>query len=138
MTSYGYIYVASVSLGANMQHVINAIREAESYNGPSIIIAYCPCIEHGIDMSLSSKEEKLAVDSGYWPLYRFDPRLKEKGKNALQLDMPAPKVPFKDYINNEIRYKSLQIQFPAIADKLFKLAEKAAKDKYDSYVKLSE
>ena len=138
MTSYGYIYVASVSLGANMQHVINAMREAESYNGPSIIIAYCPCIEHGIDMSLSSKEEKLAVDSGYWPLYRFDPRLKEKGKNALQLDMPAPKVPFKDYINNEIRYKSLQIQFPAIADKLFKLAEKAAKEKYDSYVKMSD
>ena len=138
MTSYGYIYVASVSLGANMQHVINAIREAESYNGPSIIIAYCPCIAHGINMSLSSKEEKLAVDSGYWPLYRFDPRLKEKGKNPLQLDMPAPKVPFKDYINNEIRYKSLEIQFPAIADKLFKLAEKAAKEKYDSYVKLSK
>ena len=138
MTSYGYVYVASVSLGANMQHVINAMREAESYNGPSIIIAYSPCIAHGINMSLSSKEEKLAVDAGYWPLYRFDPRLKDKGKNALQLDMPAPKVPFKDYINNEIRYKSLEIQFPAIAKKLFALAEKAAKDKYNSYKKMSE
>ena len=125
--TYGNIYVANVSLGGNMNHVIKAMLEAESYDGPSIIIAYSPCIAHGIDMRHSNTEMKLAVDSGYWPLYRYDPRLRDEKKNPFQLDSAEPKVPFTDYINNEGRYKSLKIQFPDQADVLFKEAEEDAK-----------
>ncbi len=124
MMTYGNIYVASVNLGANMAHVVKVFHEAESYDGPSIIIAYSPCIAHGIDMKKSTEEGKLATKSGYWPLYRYDPRKEVDGGNPFTFDSPTPNVPFKDYINNEIRYKSLQIQFPDRADKLFDLAQK--------------
>jgi len=136
-TTYGNIYVASISLGANMMQAIKAFKEAEEYDGPSIIIAYSPCIAHGVNMKQTPKEEKLAVESGYWPLYRYDPRLKDKNPFQMDSNLNA-KVPFTDYINNETRYKSLKILFPDIADKLFALAEKDAKWRRSEYKKMSD
>ena len=140
MTSYGYVYVAQVAMGANMNQLTKALKEAESYDGPSVIIAYAPCINHGIraGMGVSVKQEKKAVDTGYWHLYRFDPRLKDEGKNPFILDSREPKEPFMDFINSEVRYTSLRKTFPEIADELFKAAEKDAKDKYEQYKKLAE
>jgi len=129
MRTYGNVYVASVSLGANMAHVVKAMIEAESYDGPSIIIAYSPCIAHGIDMKKSVQEEKNAVKSGYWPLYRFDPRKTLQGENPFQLDTPPSNMPFREYITGEIRYKALELQFPKRAEELFAKAEEDAKIK---------
>ncbi|MGO1470171.1 MAG: pyruvate:ferredoxin (flavodoxin) oxidoreductase, partial [Tissierella sp.] len=140
MTTYGYVYVAQVSMGANMNQVIKAMKEAESYDGPSIVIAYAPCINHGIrtGMGTSIAQEKLAVETGYWHLYRFDPRLKEEGKNPFILDSKEPKKPFMDFINSEVRYTSLRRSFPEIADELFAVAEQDAKERYESYKKMAE
>ncbi len=140
MTTYGYVYVAQVAMGANMNQLTRALKEAESYNGPSLVIAYSPCINHGIraGMGVSIKQEKKAVDTGYWHLYRFDPRLKDEGKNPFVLDSKEPKEPFMDFINSEVRYTSLRKTFPEIADELFKAAEQDAKDKYEQYKKLAE
>lgn len=104
---YGYVYVAQVALGANENQLIKALKEAEAYDGPSIVIAYSHCIAHGIDMSKGFTQQKLATESGYWPVYRFDPRLKGEGKNPLQLDSKPPKIALRDYIYNEQRYKLL-------------------------------
>ncbi len=93
--TYGNVYVAEVAMGANDRQTVNAFLEAESYDGPSLIIAYSHCIAHGINMAKGLDQQKLAVDSGYWPLYRFDPRLKEDGKNPFQLDSRAPKIPLR-------------------------------------------
>lgn len=140
MTSYGYVYVAQVAMGANMNQLTKALKEAESYDGPSLIIAYAPCINHGIrsGMGTTVKQEKKAVDTGYWHLYRFDPRLKAEGKNPFMLDSREPKEPFMDFINSEVRYTSLRKTFPEIADELFEAAEEDAKSKYEQYKKLSE
>ncbi len=138
-TTYGNIYVASISLGANMMQAIKAFKEAEEYDGPSIIIAYSPCIAHGGNMKKTPQEQKLAVTSGYWPLYRYDPRLCEEGKNPMQLDYHVTgKVPYTNFLHKERRYKSLTIQFPDIADKLFKLAEEDAKFRAAEYEKMSK
>ncbi|NLJ98010.1 MAG: pyruvate:ferredoxin (flavodoxin) oxidoreductase [Tissierellia bacterium] len=139
-TTYGYVYVAQVAMGANMNQLLRALREAESYDGPSLIIAYAPCINHGITtgMGTSIRQEKKAVDSGYWHLYRFDPRLKEEGKNPFVLDSKEPKEEFLDFINTEVRYTSLKRSFPEIADELFAAAEQDAKAKYEKYKKMSE
>jgi pyruvate-ferredoxin/flavodoxin oxidoreductase len=126
LMTYDGVYVASVSLGANMNHVVKVFQEAESFEGPSIIIAYSPCIAHGIDMRHSAKEGKLAVESGYWPLYRYDPRRREKGENPFVLDSAEPKVSMSEYFNNEGRYKSLKLQFPEQAEALLKEAEEDA------------
>ncbi|MBO6523787.1 MAG: pyruvate:ferredoxin (flavodoxin) oxidoreductase [Balneolaceae bacterium] len=107
MMNYGYVYVAQVAMGANENQVIKAFKEAESYEGPSIIIAYSHCIAHGIDMSKGMDQQKLATDSGYWPIYRYDPRIRKENKNPLQLDSKPPKLPLADYIYNEQRYKLL-------------------------------
>ena len=138
--SYGYVYVAQVSMGANKNQFMKAIMEAESYDGPSIIIAYAPCINHGIKAGMGRTQErmKLAVDSGYWHLWRFDPRLKEQGKNPFVLDSGEPKMNFKEYLLGEVRYTALKKQFPETADKLFDEAEKQAKDRYDGYVRMSK
>lgn len=104
---YGYVYVAQVAMGANENQLIKAFQEAESYDGPSIVIAYSHCIAHGIDMSKGLHQQKLATETGYWPVYRFDPRLKDEGKNPLQLDSKPPKLPLRDYIYNEQRYRLL-------------------------------
>ncbi len=136
--TYGYVYVAQVAMGANYNQLLKALTEAESYHGPSIVIAYAPCINHGINMSKSQAEEKLAVESGYWHLYRFNPELKKEGKNPFSLDSKEPTMSYQDFISSEIRYNTLQKQFPEIAGKLFKLAEEDAKDRYAFYKKMAE
>ena len=140
MTSYGYVYVAQVALGANMNQLTRALKEAESYDGPSLVIAYAPCINHGIrnGMGISVQQEKKAVETGYWHLYRFDPRLKDEGKNPFVLDSKEPSRPFMDFIESEVRYTSLRKTFPELAEELFAAAEEDAKNKYEKYKKLAE
>lgn len=139
MTSYGYIYVAQVAMGANQNQTLKAIKEAESYDGPSIIIAYAPCINHGIriGMGKSQYREKQAVEAGYWHLWRFDPRLADEGKNPFQLDSREPSGSFQEFIQGEVRYSSLKRSFPETADELYQEAEKAAKERYETYKKLA-
>jgi len=136
--SYGYVYVASVAMGANMNQCLKAFLEAEAYPGPSIIIAYSPCINHGIDMRKSQAEEKLAVDTGYWVLYRFNPLLAAEGKNPFQLDSKEPKLEYGAFLKNEIRYRTLVQQYPDIAKDLFARAEVIAKKRYADYKKMAE
>ncbi|GFR36679.1 pyruvate:ferredoxin (flavodoxin) oxidoreductase [Thermobrachium celere] len=138
--SYGYVYVAQIALGANMNQALKAITEAENYNGPSLIIAYSPCINHGIKtgMGTTINQAKKAVETGYWHLYRFNPELKEQGKNPFILDSKEPKGSFRDFLMSEIRYTSLMNTFPERAEELFKIAEKHAKEKYETYKRLAE
>jgi pyruvate-ferredoxin/flavodoxin oxidoreductase len=136
--TYGHIYVASVCLGANMNQVVKAFLEAESYDGPSIIIAYSPCIAHGINMGKSIAEEKKAVEAGYWHIYRFDPRLTEQDKNPFIYETRDAKGDMLEFLEKETRYATLKWQFPEVADKLFQQAIQFKKDKHDYYKKLSE
>lgn len=138
--SYGYVYVAQVSQGADMNQCIKAFNEAESYNGPSIIIAYAPCINHGIKggMSGAQAEEKKAVTSGYWNLFRFNPKLAEEGKNPFSLDSKAPTTDYQEFLANEVRYSSLMKQNEERAKALFEESEKLAADKYEYLSKLSQ
>ena len=132
--SYGYVYVAQVSMGANKQQFLNALTEAESYDGPSLILAYSPCIAHGMPMSRCMQEEKLAVECGYWNLYRFDPRK----EHPFQLDSPAPTKPFRDFLMGENRFAQLQKLQPEIAEKLFSEAEENSKKRRLFYEKLAK
>jgi pyruvate-ferredoxin/flavodoxin oxidoreductase len=136
--SYGYVYVAAVAMGANMNQCLKAFLEAEAYPGPSIIIAYSPCITHGIDMRKAQAEQKLAVDTGYWILYRYNPLLAKEGKNPLQVDSKEPKLEYGAFLKNEIRYRTLVQQYPDIAKDLFARAEEEAKKRYQSYKKMAE
>jgi pyruvate-ferredoxin/flavodoxin oxidoreductase len=138
--SYGYVYVAQIAMGANMNHAIKVISEAEAYKGPSLIIAYAPCISHGIKsgMGTSVFQEKRAVEAGYWHLYKFNPMLKEQGKNPFTLDSKAPTASFKDFIHGEVRYSSLMNVFPEKADELFAAAEANAKERYEMYKRFAE
>jgi pyruvate-ferredoxin/flavodoxin oxidoreductase len=138
--SYGYVYVASVSMGANKNQFIKAIREAESYHGPSLIIAYAPCINHGIKagMGKAQEEEKRAVESGYWPLYRYDPRLAAEGKNPFQLDYQPPNGSIHEFLMGEVRYAALVQTFPEEAAKLHKKLEENVVARYKSYKAMSE
>jgi len=136
--SYGYVYVASVAMGANMNQCLKAFQEAEAYKGPSLIIAYSPCITHGIEMRKSQTEEKLAVDTGYWILYRYNPLLAKEGKNPLQLDSKEPKLEYEVFLKNEVRYRTLTQQFPDIAKELFAQAAGEAKKRYADYKKMAE
>ena len=138
--SYGYVYVAQIAMGADYNQTMKALKEAESYNGPSLIIAYAPCISHGIKggMSNAMTEEKMAVTSGYWHNFRYDPRLKEEGKNPFQLDSKEPSTSYQDFLNNEVRYSSLARSNPERAKQLFEQAEKNAKEKYEKLKKLAE
>ncbi len=138
LMSYGYIYVASVAHGANMNQLVKAFLEAEAYPGPSIIIAYSPCIMHGIDMGLSSAEAKKAVQAGYWPLYRYNPALAAEGKNPFVYESKDPSLDMQDFLAKEIRFATLKLQFPEVADKLYEQAAAFKKDKHDYYKKLSE
>ena len=137
--SYGYVYVAQIAQGADYNQCLKAMLEAESYNGPSLIIAYAPCINHGIKggMSIAQTEEKKAVESGYWHLFRYDPRLAEEGKNPFQLDSKEPKLSYEDFIMGEVRYNSLARSNPERAKELFEKAAKDAKAKYEHLVKLA-
>ena len=139
-STYGYVYVAQVAIGADKNQFLKALKEAESYEGPSLIIAYAPCINHGIKagMGKTVEREKKAVDAGYWHLYRFNPLLKEEGKNPFILDSKAPSASFKEFLEGEVRYDSLKVSFPEIAEELYIKAEKDAKDRYDGYVRMAE
>ncbi len=136
--SYGYVYVAKVCMGADKNQLMKAITEAEAYHGPSLVIAYAPCINHGIDMAHSQEEAKKAVESGYWPLYRYNPDLGAQGKNPFILDSKPPKLDYKEFILGETRYTSVKKMFPKNADALFDRAAKEAAKRYEYYKKLSE
>ena len=135
--NYGNVYVAQVAMGASDAQTVRAFMEAESYNGPSLIIAYSHCIAHGINMVLGMNQQKLAVDSGHWILYRYDPRLADEGKNPLKLDSKKPTIDLKDYIYNETRYKMLTKSMPDRAEKLLGEAQKAAVKRYETYYQLA-
>ncbi len=137
---YGDVYVASIALGANPNQAIKAIKEAVAHKGPSLIIAYAPCINHGIvkGMGWSTEEAKLAVNSGYWFLYRYSPELRAAGKNPFVLDSKEPTMPLEDFLNGEVRYASLRRTFPADADVLLEKAKAFSAEKYAKYKKLSE
>lgn len=138
--SYGYVYVAQIAMGASQKQTIRTFIEAERYNGPSLVIAYSPCINHGIyaGMGCTQLREKQAVDAGYWHLYRYNPELKKEGKNPFILDSKEPTESFKEFLMGEVRYASLTKTFPEIARDLFGKAEEEAKAKYESYRAMAE
>jgi pyruvate-ferredoxin/flavodoxin oxidoreductase len=148
-TTYGYIYVAQVAMGADNAQTLKAIREAEAYHGPSLVIAYAPCINHGIkgkeadgkkrSMNRSQHEEALAVECGYWHLWRFNPELAKEGKNPFQLDSKEPNwADFRNYLLGEVRFASLKKAQPEEAEELYVATEKAAQRRYRSYVRKSQ
>jgi pyruvate-ferredoxin/flavodoxin oxidoreductase len=141
-TTYGYVYVAQVALGANQAQALKAIREAEAYDGPSVIIAYSPCISHGLVNGMgksNGEQQEIAVKSGYWHLYRYDPRLEAEGKNPMQLDSKPPQWDmFQGFLRSEVRYTSLLKQFPKEAEELFLAAQDNARWRYNWYKRMSE
>jgi pyruvate-ferredoxin/flavodoxin oxidoreductase len=137
--TYGYAYVAQVAMGADQAQCVKAFKEAEAYPGPSLIIAYASCINHGINMTKSQQEMDRAVKAGYWHLYRFNPELKKEGKNPFVLDSKEPNLDtFREFIMSEVRYNSLAKLFPAQAEKLFVKTQEDAKERYEFYKKQSE
>ena len=136
--TYGYVYVAQCAMGSDPQQFLNAITEAEAYNGPSIIICYAPCINHGINMTKSQLEEKAAVDCGYWHLYRYNPTKAEKGENPFTLDSKDPTGNYQEFILGETRYASLKKTQPALADELFAKTEESAKERLAGYKKMAD
>jgi pyruvate-ferredoxin/flavodoxin oxidoreductase len=138
--TYGYVYVAQVAMGASQNQYLKAIREAEAYSGPSLIIAYSPCINHGLreGMDKSQEEQKLAVESGYWHLWRYNPLLEKEGKNPFELDSKEPDwSKFQEFLNGEVRYTSLKKAFPKDAAILFKAAEEDARWRFNGYKRLA-
>jgi pyruvate-ferredoxin/flavodoxin oxidoreductase len=135
---YGDVYIAQVAMGANDTHTIKVFLEAEAHPGPSLIIAYSQCIAHGIDMAKGMHQQKLAVDSGHWPLYRYNPRLVEENKNPFQLDSSDPKIALQDYIYTEGRYRMLQQSDPEVAKFLLVQAQKAVSRRWQQYKQLAE
>jgi pyruvate-ferredoxin/flavodoxin oxidoreductase len=137
--SYGNVYVAQIAMGANMNQTIKALTEAEEYKGPSLIIAYAPCISHGIrsGMGTSIAEERKAVDSGYWHLYRYNPDHRKEGKNPFILDSKKPERPYRDFLTGEVRYTRLMNVFPDLAEKLFEESETHARERYETYIRLA-
>ena len=136
--SYGYVYVAQVAMGANMNQFIKALKEAEAYHGPSLIIAYAPCINHGIKGGMKGAQTRIkeAVECGYWSCWRFNPELKAQGKNPFILDSTKePKGDFRAFIMNEVRYASLKKGFPETAEALYAKTEAEAKDRLAGYIK---
>ena len=134
--AYGYVYVAQIAMGANPEQTLRALREAEAYDGPSLIIAYAPCINHGVKagMNKAMLEMKKAVRSGYWHLLRYNPALAAEGKNPLSIDSAAPTESYRDFIMGEVRYNSLKLKFPERAEELFTKAEQMAGERYDTLV----
>ncbi len=139
-TNYGYVYIAQIGMGASQSQTLKAIREAEAYDGPSLIIAYSPCINHGIRAGMGKAQNRIkeAVDAGYWHLWRFDPRLEEEGKNPFILDSKEPKADFEEFLMGEVRYTKLKQTFPEVADKLFDQAKEDAETRYEKYKELAE
>jgi pyruvate-ferredoxin/flavodoxin oxidoreductase len=135
--SYGYVYVAKIAMGANDQQTLKALLEAESYDGPSLVIAYSPCIAHGYDMARSLDQAKLAVQAGHWPIFRYDPRLVLEGKNPLQIESKEPSIPFSQYAYNETRYKMLTQLNEERAEELMKEAQHDAKARWTLYQQMA-
>jgi pyruvate-ferredoxin/flavodoxin oxidoreductase len=131
--SYGNVYVAQVAMGANPQQTLLAMREAEEYNGPALILAYSHCIAHGYDMSDGLKQQKLATQSGYWPLIRFNPALRDVGKKPFVLDSPRPSIPLQEYAYNEMRYRTLLKTHPEVAERLMKSAQELVDMRWATY-----
>lgn len=138
-TAYGYVYVAQVGIGADKVQFVKALKEAESYDGPALIIAYAPCINHGLKDGMGKTQQNIkeAVECGYWHLYRYNPLLKTQGKNPFVLDSKEPTASFREFLDKQVRYTSLKTEFPAIAEELYARAEEAAKEKYKKYKKLA-
>ena len=138
--NYGYVYVAQVAMGADYNQFVKAVVEAEAYDGPSLIIAYAPCINHGIKegMGRSVANEEQAVKAGYWHLYRHNPVLRKEGKNPFSLDSKEPTESFRDFLMGQVRYSAIAKQFPEEAEELFTMAEESAKDRLDSYKRLAD
>ena len=134
--TYGYVYVAQVAMGADKNQFMKALQEAEAYPGPSLIIGYAPCINHGlkIGQGQSQLEQKRAVEAGYWHLWRYNPLLKKEGKNPFILDSKPPKESFRDFLMGETRFASLLRTFPDSAEALFEKTEQDAKERYESYL----
>jgi pyruvate-ferredoxin/flavodoxin oxidoreductase len=138
--SYGYVYVAQVAMGASQSQYFKAIKEAEAYPGPSIIIAYAPCINHGLTKGMGRAQEQSndAVEAGYWSLFRYNPQLEAEGKNPFQLDSKEPDwSKFQGFLNSEVRFTSLKLAFPKDAEILFKASEESAKWRHNSYKRLA-
>lgn len=138
-TTYGYVYVAQCAMGADKNHFMKAMQEAESFDGPSLLICYAPCVAHGIKAGMGKAQNRMkeAVDSGYWHLWKFDPRNVEAGKNPFVLNSKEPTADFREFLQGEIRYTSLMNQFPELAEDLFTKAEADAKLRYESYVRMA-
>jgi pyruvate-ferredoxin/flavodoxin oxidoreductase len=138
--TYGHVYVAQVAMGADKNQLLKALQEAEAHKGPSLVIAYAPCINHGIKAGMGKTQDqtKKAVEAGYWHLYRYNPDLFDQGKNPFSLDSKEPKTSFKDFLASEVRYASLKQEFPDIADALFDQAEREARQRYNAYKVLAE
>lgn len=135
--AYGNVYVAQVAMGANPQQTLLAFREAEAYNGPSLILAYSHCIAHGFDLRYGMRQQDLATASGHWPLFRYNPAMRAVGQNPFRLDSPRPSIPLKDYAYNELRYRSLLALRPEEAEELLGEAQKAVDEKYRNYEALA-
>ncbi|MGO9055091.1 MAG: thiamine pyrophosphate-dependent enzyme, partial [Streptosporangiaceae bacterium] len=135
--AYGYVYVARVAMGADPQQTLRAFREAEAYDGPSLVIAYSHCIAHGIEMRDGLSQQYRAVASGYWPLVRYDPMLRTAGRNPFMLDSPRPRIGLTDYTQRELRYRSLSNTDPAEAERLGGLAQEAVNQRWDTYEEMA-
>jgi pyruvate-ferredoxin/flavodoxin oxidoreductase len=135
--AYGNVYVARVALGANGQQTLQALREAEAYDGPSLILAYSPCIAHGFNLQFGLDQQSRAVHSGYWPLLRYNPALRAVGENPLVLDSTRPTLSFRDFAEQELRFRMLRQTNPAEADRLFAEAQRAIQRRWDLYEKLA-
>jgi pyruvate-ferredoxin/flavodoxin oxidoreductase len=135
--SYGNVYVAQVAMGANPQQTLLAMREAEAYDGPSLILAYSHCIAHGIDMTKGLDQQANAVASGYWPLIRYNPVLRKNNRNPFVLDSPRPTISLKDYAYKELRYKVLSVTHPEEAVRLMELAQEIVDLRWETYEKMA-
>jgi pyruvate-ferredoxin/flavodoxin oxidoreductase len=135
--AYGNVYVARVAMGADPHQTLTALREAEAYDGPSLVIAYSHCIAHGIEMSKGLDQQYRAVASGHWPLVRYDPAVRAIGGNPFQLDSPRPRIPLADYVYNELRYRMLRNADPAEAERLLHLAQEAVDRRWQTYEEMA-
>jgi pyruvate-ferredoxin/flavodoxin oxidoreductase len=135
--AYGNVYVAQVAMGANSEHTLIAMREAEAYSGPSLTLAYSQCIAHGTDMRFGMKQAARATASGYWPLFRFDPTMRQRGMNPFRLDSTRPRIPLEDYRYNEVRFKSLTQTRPDDARHMLAQAQLELQEKYRIYEDLA-
>lgn len=136
--NYGNVYVAKIAIGADMNHTVKVFREAEAYQGPSLVIAYSPCVGHGYDLRKGLKQQKAAVLSGYWPLMRYNPELKNQNKNPFQLDCKPPSIELEEYIYAENRYRILTYSYPEIARKFYKEAQEEVLNRWKMYQKWAE